>query len=379
MRLLAELDPTGVRRKMKTHGRRRRPTYSVAGPRSLYHADGHEKLAHVWGLWFHGCIDGYSRYVIYLVAADNKFAETVRVIYVHGCEREGWPSRTRWDKGSENVLAIREQVNRHFEPSRPETGARGSAITGRSMDNARMEGFWRYCREQVTDQFLSLFDDMRHRMRVVNPYDPHDLFCLHTIFLPVLQHALDSMRAMWNEHPIRKRARQEGHVSGIPALIFKDAPLRSATLLAMDDDAFYATRGTLQPTAGAGDVSGADEDGSFGVERRAVREEPECVRRNAHVLDPLALNGALQQVRDAFFAAHPLAPSDSAQGFGAYVERYLLYKQVCAELLQAQESYFDASVQAIDWHRFGVSCSAQPLAQQLQLRAHLAQLARDQY
>ena len=177
-RLLAELDPTGKQRGLKKFKhRRKRPQYSVAGPRSLYHADAHEKLAHLWGVWFHGCVDGYSRKCIYVQARDNKRAHTVRDCFVAGCNAEGWPSRCRWDKGSENHEAIREQVNRHYDPARPETGQRGSAITGVSMDNSRIESFWRFVREQVTDEFGGCFEHMRHTLRGASPYLAHTCVC----------------------------------------------------------------------------------------------------------------------------------------------------------------------------------------------------------
>jgi len=50
--ILKRVDPGGARRRLRNRLKRR--TYRVAGPRSLYHADGHEKLAHKFGIWIHG-------------------------------------------------------------------------------------------------------------------------------------------------------------------------------------------------------------------------------------------------------------------------------------------------------------------------------------
>ena len=44
----------------------------------------------------------------------------------------------------ENILAILEQINHWFDPSKPETLGRGSAITGKSTHNCRIEYLWRY-------------------------------------------------------------------------------------------------------------------------------------------------------------------------------------------------------------------------------------------
>lgn len=42
-----------------------RRVYNVAGPHHLWHHDGHHKLIR-YGLITHGCVDGFSRTVIYL-------------------------------------------------------------------------------------------------------------------------------------------------------------------------------------------------------------------------------------------------------------------------------------------------------------------------
>jgi hypothetical protein len=74
--------------------------------RSLYHCDGHEKMAKVYGIWVHGGIDGYSRFVLYMKATANKYPETVRDCYVAACNKYGWSRRTRWDKGTHSCMLI---------------------------------------------------------------------------------------------------------------------------------------------------------------------------------------------------------------------------------------------------------------------------------
>merc|ERR1712216_481499 len=64
-RALRELDPDAHKRRAKDAAKLR-CQYNVKGPRSLYHCDGHEKLAKLWNIWIHGCIDGYSRFLVYL-------------------------------------------------------------------------------------------------------------------------------------------------------------------------------------------------------------------------------------------------------------------------------------------------------------------------
>ena len=81
------------------------------------------------GMWIHGCIDGYSRYIVYLKVATSKLSEVVRNIFLAGMRECGWSSRCRWDRGKENILAIVEQVNHWWDRSDDRTLHRGSAIT----------------------------------------------------------------------------------------------------------------------------------------------------------------------------------------------------------------------------------------------------------
>ena len=79
----------------------RRRVYKVRGANALWHHDGNEKLK-PWGFYVHGCIDGFSRLIIYLVCAHNKRARTVAAAFRRGVRFYGWPSRIRGDFGTEN-------------------------------------------------------------------------------------------------------------------------------------------------------------------------------------------------------------------------------------------------------------------------------------
>ena len=47
-----------------------RRAYSVQGPNSLWHIDGHHNLVN-WGFVIHGGIDGFSRLIVYLHSSNN--------------------------------------------------------------------------------------------------------------------------------------------------------------------------------------------------------------------------------------------------------------------------------------------------------------------
>ena len=60
---LVDIDPEGVSmRKKKTIKRR---TYETNGPFDVFHVDGYDKLKR-FGFAIHGCIDGFSRKLIWL-------------------------------------------------------------------------------------------------------------------------------------------------------------------------------------------------------------------------------------------------------------------------------------------------------------------------
>ena len=79
-----------------------RRVYKVPWINALWHIDGHHKLID-YKIVIHGCIDGFSRSIIYLAAKDNNRADTVRELFSNGTRRSGWPSRVRGDYGKENM------------------------------------------------------------------------------------------------------------------------------------------------------------------------------------------------------------------------------------------------------------------------------------
>lgn len=88
------------------------------------------QVAHV----IHGAIDGFSRLVLHLHAANNNRAATTLEAFVESVNTHGLPLKARSDKGKENVLVADFMI-----ANRGNTGM----ITGRSVHNQRIERLWR--------------------------------------------------------------------------------------------------------------------------------------------------------------------------------------------------------------------------------------------
>ena len=128
----------------------------MAGPHHLWHHDGHHKLIR-YGLITHGCVDGFSRAVIYLGMlsyvktcvhvtqkikqliktyrfltglANNNSSSVVLKFFKEGVRQYMLPSRVRGDMGGENVQVADYMIHHRGL-------GRGSYITGSSRFNTR--------------------------------------------------------------------------------------------------------------------------------------------------------------------------------------------------------------------------------------------------
>lgn len=100
----------------------------------------------------HGGIDGYSRLIMFLRVASNNRADTVLRAFLQAINEFGLPCRVRMDRGGENVQVAQ------FMIEHPERGpGRGSAITGRSVHNQRIERLWRDLFSGCVSFFYSMF------------------------------------------------------------------------------------------------------------------------------------------------------------------------------------------------------------------------------
>ena len=74
----------------------------MSGPNHCWHLDGNDKLKS-YGICIHGCIDGYSREIVWLRAyKSNNDPKVIAGYYFEAvCEKNGCPKVIRADRGTE--------------------------------------------------------------------------------------------------------------------------------------------------------------------------------------------------------------------------------------------------------------------------------------
>ena len=158
------------------------------------HLDGNHKLIR-WRLVIHGCIDGFSRMVVFLNCASNNRADTVLDQFLIASQRYRFPMKLRTDHGTENVLVARHMLETRGVSSKP-------VITGKSVHNQRIERLWVDVFIYVTQQFWNIF----HFIEAEHELDPDNelhLFALHYVYKPRLNKMLREFSESWNNHGVR--------------------------------------------------------------------------------------------------------------------------------------------------------------------------------
>ncbi|XP_070577464.1 uncharacterized protein [Ptychodera flava] len=210
------LDPTGVEARQRK--RFKRGLYRSFGPNQVWHLDGYDKLK-PYGICISGCIDGYSRKILWMKASSTNNNPAVIAHYYLSCIKQvnGCPLQMRSDPGTENVTVAAMQIYLRQLGNDPYSGE-DSYIFGKSTANQRIEAFWSYLLRAWTEWWRQHFSNMVAEGIFVNRSNIHKClvrFC----YLEVIQGELDMIISSWNDHCIRKQAQLEVPC-GIPNVLY---------------------------------------------------------------------------------------------------------------------------------------------------------------
>ncbi len=100
-RLMKIVDADGV--ELRRAQRLRRRQYACRGPNALWHMDSYDKLK-PYGIAINGCIDGFSRHIMWMEAyTTNSNPKVIADYFINTVMRiGGCPQRLRADPGTEN-------------------------------------------------------------------------------------------------------------------------------------------------------------------------------------------------------------------------------------------------------------------------------------
>ena len=206
--LLRELDPEGVSERRRHRLRRR--IYYNPGPNFAWHCDGYDKLK-PFGFPIHGCIDGWSRKIIWLyVTRSNNLPSSIAKYYLEAVMAcNGCPIDLVTDLGTENgIMAgmhsfFRNDPNSHRYVPSPR--------------NQRIEGWWSFLKKNQISWWIDFFNDLI-AAGILNLSDQLEKECIWFCFAGLLQKHLDETCEHWNTHYIRKS--RHDTISGRPSALY---------------------------------------------------------------------------------------------------------------------------------------------------------------
>ena len=135
------MDPDGVER----HSRHRLPRreYHAKGPNFIWHLDGYDKLK-PYRFCIHGCIDGYSRQIMWLeVGRTNNYPGVIASYFIDCVQNVSGTTAhvIRGDMGIENVRIADIQGYLRHKAKDSWSGEKGF-LCGQSVANQRIEAGW---------------------------------------------------------------------------------------------------------------------------------------------------------------------------------------------------------------------------------------------
>nr|XP_046264635.1 uncharacterized protein LOC124069481 [Scatophagus argus] len=212
--ILKELDPRGV--ELRRSRRLYCQSYFATGPNYIWHLDSYDKLK-PFGICINGCIDGFSRKIIWMNAfTTSSDPKVIGGYYVEAGERSGGcPRIVRGDRGTENAKV--RDFQRFLRRNLRDGSAIDSCIEGASMTNQRIESWWGFLRKESMEFYISLFVDLKDRGLFDGGYLDKSL--IQYCFMGIIQDELDDIICVWDSHVIRP-SKNDRVPSGRPRIMY---------------------------------------------------------------------------------------------------------------------------------------------------------------
>ena len=208
MLTLKELDPEGTAERKSR--RLKRQKYHSSGPDAIWHIDGYDKLK-PYGLPIHGCVDGFSRKIIWLnVCKSNNDPSVPASYYIKEVQSNSrCPKTIRTDCGTENGMMAAFQCTL--------TNDENSHRYGKSIHNQRIENWWSHQRRGYTSWLIRYFKNMVNE-GTLDVGNNIQMECIWFVHSHLLQTDSDNVKNEWNNHYIRKC--RNGTLAGIPNQLY---------------------------------------------------------------------------------------------------------------------------------------------------------------
>ena len=194
------IDPERVFQRQRNRLKRRE--YRSKGPKFLWHIDGYDKLK-PFGFCIHGCIDGFSRRIMWLeVGPTNNNSGVVANYFISSVKQIGGTATViRADYGTENVkiAGIQRFFRRDCNDSLSGTK---SFMLGKSTSNQRIEAWWGQLRRNCTEWWMNHFKNLRDLGLYCDVNVLH-VECLKFCYMALIRNELKRVAIQWNLHRLR--------------------------------------------------------------------------------------------------------------------------------------------------------------------------------
>ena len=116
------------------------------------HIDNHHNLIK-WRYVIHGCIDGFSNFIIYLHCCNGSRSEMVRNLFQEKVDSFYWPRRVQSEQGMEIIGVARLMLDKFSPENVPH-------LTRLLVYNQRIERLWRDVATYIVQHYRDLFKFM---------------------------------------------------------------------------------------------------------------------------------------------------------------------------------------------------------------------------